>query len=56
LTDDQVREIRARFEHAAGPTKRGGRRNNARELAAEFGVGFRYIVNIAYRHERAEVV
>lgn len=56
LTDDQVREIRERYDVRYGPPKRGGRRSNAIELAAEFGVSKNYIfqiVNNVYRKDVA---
>lgn len=56
LTDDQVHEIRARYVARYGPPKRGGRRSNAPELAAEYGVTKNYIfqiVNSVYRKDVA---
>lgn len=43
LTDEQVREIRSRFVRAYGPPKRGGRRSNVSELAAEYGISEMYV-------------
>ena len=56
LTDEQVCEIRKRYIARYGPPKRGGRRSNAPELAAEFGVSKNYIfqiVNNVYRKDVA---
>ena len=38
LTIQQVKEIRERYIRSHGPPKRGGRRSNAIELAAEYGI------------------
>ena len=43
LSDEQVREIRSRYVRAYGPPKRGGRRSNVDELAAEYGISRMYV-------------
>jgi len=48
LTDEQVRDIRARYVASWSPPQRGGRRSNARELAAEFGITPAYVQQIVY--------
>jgi len=48
LTDDQVRDIRRRYDPTAHQGLRGHRRSNARELAEEFGLHPVYVQQIAY--------
>lgn len=48
LTDAQVQDIRARYVLKYGPPKRGGRRSNARELAAEFGISETYVSQLVH--------
>ena len=55
LSEEQVREIRSRYDRSFGPPKLGGRRSNADELASEFGVGRMYIMHIASGLERSAV-
>lgn len=52
LSDAQVTEIRRRYDRRFGPPKRGGRRSNARELAAEFGVTEAYVMQLVHGHFR----
>lgn len=52
LSDEQVREIRARYDRAFGPPKRGGRRSNARELAEEFGITPEYVMQLVHGRYR----
>ena len=48
LSDEQVREIRARYDPRFGPPKRGGRRSNALELAEEFGITSQYVMQLVH--------
>jgi hypothetical protein len=48
LTDEQVRDIRDRYVLKYGPPKRGGRRSNAQELAAEFGISQVYVSQLVH--------
>ena len=55
LTDEQVADIRARYDRAAGPPKRGGRSSNASELAEEFGISRVYVMQLVHGWYRTEV-
>src|SRR5574343_557980 len=52
LSDEQVREIRARYVRSYGPPKRGGRKSNADELAAEYGITRMYVWQLVARTYR----
>lgn len=54
LSDEQVREIRARYDRAYGPPKRGGRASNATELAEEYGVSRVYVMQLVHGWFRKE--
>lgn len=54
LTDEQVAEIRNRYNPRFGPPKRGGRRSNALDLAEEFGVSSAYVMQLVHRHFRKD--
>lgn len=55
LSNEQVKEIRRRYEPRFGPPKRGGRRSNARELAKEFGVSDVYVMQLVHGHFRKDM-
>ena len=48
LTDEQVREMRRRYNPAASVPKRGGRSSNADELANEFGISRVYVMQLVH--------
>lgn len=55
LSAAQVLAIRDRYDSRYGPPKRGGRRSNARELAAEFGISEVYVMQLVHGHYRKDV-
>lgn len=54
LSDEDVADIRRRYDPRFGPPKRGGRRSNADELAAEYGISRGYVQQLAYSLFRKE--
>jgi hypothetical protein len=48
LRDEDVAAIRRRYNPHFGPPKRGGRRSNAIELAAEYGISPGYVQQLVY--------
>ena len=54
LSEEQVREIRARFVSRHHPGLRGHWRSNARELATEFGITPQYLTQVVYGHYRKD--
>jgi hypothetical protein len=54
LTDDDVRAIRARYHKYTIPGTRGYR-TNTRELASEFGISRRHVLEVARGRQRGSV-
>jgi hypothetical protein len=54
VSDEQVAEIRRRYNPKASLGRRGHMRSNARELAAEFGLTPIYVQQIVYGRYRKE--
>ncbi len=54
LSREQVEEVRSKYRTFSIPGVRG-RHSNRHELAAEYGVGAKYIADVAAGRERADV-